>query len=507
MSGFLSRGFSGRRRVAPELAARVPPGQYVETDFPVLTAGPTPRIDPAGWALTIDGIVGQRREWSWDQLHELPSEDVPCDIHCVTQWSKLGTSFRGVSLDVLSRRSSHSGPTPWPTHTAATRRTSRWRIWRRARRGSSGSTRASRCPPTTAAPRGCSCPTCTSGRARSGCRPASPRPRRTGFLGGQRLPQPRRPLEGGALLDRLTTLAPRAPGRWQIATVAAINPETARVSSFRLALALWMPHLPGQHYDVRLTAPDGYTAQRSYWIASSPLDEGEVELTIDRLEEGEVSPYFHDVVEIGDEVEVQRPVRVVLRVARDRAGAGRPRRRRLGGPCPAPCRCCATSVARDPRPTCGSSTRSAAPRTSSTPASSATDDAHLHARPAARLGGAHREAGRAARRRGGQRRDGPAYVCGSNGFVESATRCCSTPACGRSGSGRSASARRGSRPPPDAARLEHRCATRGAPTPRGSRGRRATISAGEALHPERGWWRGGAGRTLHRTPPMEGNPP
>jgi ferredoxin-NADP reductase len=70
---------------------------------------------------------------------------------------------------------------------------------------------------------------------------------------------------------------------------------------------MWMPHLPGQHYDVRLTAPDGYRAQRSYSIASSPLDEGGVELTIDRLDDGEVSPYFHDVVEVGDQVEVRGP--------------------------------------------------------------------------------------------------------------------------------------------------------------------------------------------------------
>ncbi|MEA2221233.1 MAG: hypothetical protein QOJ35_3859 [Solirubrobacteraceae bacterium] len=101
MSGFISRGFGGRRRIPPELAARVPPGQHLESDFPVLTAGPTPRIDTAAWALQIDGVVGQRREWSWQQFHELPFEDVPCDIHCVTSWSKLGTTFRGVSLDVL----------------------------------------------------------------------------------------------------------------------------------------------------------------------------------------------------------------------------------------------------------------------------------------------------------------------------------------------------------------------------------------------------------------------
>ena len=102
-------------------------------------------------------------------------------------------------------------------------------------------------------------------------------------------------------------VAPAAPGRWQIATVASIKPETPRVKSFRLALAEWMPHLPGQHYDVRLTAPDGYRAQRSYSVASSPLDEGEIELTIDRLADGEVSPYFHDVLEPGDRVEVRGP--------------------------------------------------------------------------------------------------------------------------------------------------------------------------------------------------------
>ena len=101
MSGFVSRGFGGKRRVPPELAARVPPGQYVEQDFPVLTAGPTPKVETAAWSLRIDGMVAAPREWSWAQLHELEVEDVPCDIHCVTQWSKLGTSFAGVSLDVL----------------------------------------------------------------------------------------------------------------------------------------------------------------------------------------------------------------------------------------------------------------------------------------------------------------------------------------------------------------------------------------------------------------------
>jgi ferredoxin-NADP reductase len=112
-------------------------------------------------------------------------------------------------------------------------------------------------------------------------------------------------------LERLTPDAPqpvpRAPGRWQIGTITRIVQETPRVKSFRIELPMWVPHLPGQHYDVRLTAPDGYQAQRSYSIASSPLDEGAVELTVDRLEDGEVSTYLHDVLVVGDQLEVRGP--------------------------------------------------------------------------------------------------------------------------------------------------------------------------------------------------------
>jgi DMSO/TMAO reductase YedYZ molybdopterin-dependent catalytic subunit len=103
--GFVSRGFTRRRRTADALATRLPPGQYAEPGFPVLTAGPTPDIGTGDeWSFRIDGMVAEEGEWSWEEFHELPFEDVPCDIHCVTKWSKLGTSFRGVSLDVLFER-------------------------------------------------------------------------------------------------------------------------------------------------------------------------------------------------------------------------------------------------------------------------------------------------------------------------------------------------------------------------------------------------------------------
>jgi ferredoxin-NADP reductase len=98
------------------------------------------------------------------------------------------------------------------------------------------------------------------------------------------------------------------PLAWQIATVTGIRRETADVSSFTLALPASQAHRAGQHYDVRLTAADGYQAQRSYSIASPPSRSGEVDLTIERIPDGEVSPYFHDVIEVGDLVEVRGPI-------------------------------------------------------------------------------------------------------------------------------------------------------------------------------------------------------
>jgi ferredoxin-NADP reductase len=95
---------------------------------------------------------------------------------------------------------------------------------------------------------------------------------------------------------------------WQIATITGIEEETPTVKTFTLALPGFTPHKAGQHYDLRLTAPDGYQAQRSYSIASPPERLGEVDLTIERLEDGEVSGYMHDVAIIGDKVEVRGPI-------------------------------------------------------------------------------------------------------------------------------------------------------------------------------------------------------
>ena len=95
---------------------------------------------------------------------------------------------------------------------------------------------------------------------------------------------------------------------WQRATVVDLRPETARARTYRLRLAEPFAHRPGQHVVVRLTAPDGYTAQRSYSIASAPDSSGEVELTVERLDGGEVSTFLHDEVVVGDELEVRGPI-------------------------------------------------------------------------------------------------------------------------------------------------------------------------------------------------------
>ncbi len=94
---------------------------------------------------------------------------------------------------------------------------------------------------------------------------------------------------------------------WQIATLTGVRQETPTVKTFTLALPAWQRHRAGQHYDVRLTAPDGYQTQRSYSVASEPGRVGEIDLTIERLHDGEVSTYLHDVLVPGDAVEVRGP--------------------------------------------------------------------------------------------------------------------------------------------------------------------------------------------------------
>jgi DMSO/TMAO reductase YedYZ molybdopterin-dependent catalytic subunit len=99
----ISRGFTRRRPPAAD-PSRIPPGQYVTGDFPVLSAGPTPHTPLDEWSFTIEGVNQERVSWLWQEFAELPSETITTDIHCVTKWSKLDTLWKGVSLDTLLAR-------------------------------------------------------------------------------------------------------------------------------------------------------------------------------------------------------------------------------------------------------------------------------------------------------------------------------------------------------------------------------------------------------------------
>ena len=109
----ISRGFRGRRQTA-ETAARLPPGQYETRDFPVLSAGPTPRIPLTAWNFTLKGANGRTARWTWDEFVALPRSTTTTDIHCVTKWSKFGTVWEGISVDTLLSEAARHGVEPSP---------------------------------------------------------------------------------------------------------------------------------------------------------------------------------------------------------------------------------------------------------------------------------------------------------------------------------------------------------------------------------------------------------
>jgi DMSO/TMAO reductase YedYZ molybdopterin-dependent catalytic subunit len=104
--GFISRAFRGRRQ-EPEVAGRLPPGQYLERGFPVLSAGPTPHTPLDRWDFSIEGAVKEPRRWTWPELQAQPHETPTVDIHCVTKWSKLDTHWEGVSVDTLLQQAAY----------------------------------------------------------------------------------------------------------------------------------------------------------------------------------------------------------------------------------------------------------------------------------------------------------------------------------------------------------------------------------------------------------------
>ena len=294
---FVSRGFRGRRRDADVETSRVPPGQYVTDDFPVLSAGPTPHTPLDEWTFAV--VSGEERKtWTWDEFRALPSETVTVDIHCVTRWSKLDTTWEGVSVDTLLAAVEHDAPyvlafcdggytTNLPLEDVTRREgVGRLHLRRRAARVRARRAGAPARPP----------PLLLEER-QVGAWSRAPRRGRARLLGDVRLPHVRRSMAGTALRGRLT---------WQIATVAAVVEETARVKTIVLDVPDWPGHRAGQHLDIRLTAEDGYRAEREYSIASAPGEP--VAITVERLDDGEVSPYLTEELRAGDEIELRGPV-------------------------------------------------------------------------------------------------------------------------------------------------------------------------------------------------------
>jgi ferredoxin-NADP reductase len=273
--------------------------------FPVLSAGPTPRTPLEEWDFTIEGEVDGTRTWSWEEFRALPSEETTRDIHCVTKWSKLGTTWEGVSVDTLLEEVDSAaeyvvafcdggyttnlpledvtGGKAWVAHTyegeplapehggPARLLVPHLYFWKSAKwvRGL---------------------------RLLTEDEPGSPSATTTTATRGA----------SSATGETEMADAPRKLA-WRIGEVVETSPDTPRTKSLFLEVPGWEGHRAGQHVDVRLTAEDGYQAQRSYSIASAPED-GRVELLVERLDDGEVSPYLTDELRAGDGLELRGPI-------------------------------------------------------------------------------------------------------------------------------------------------------------------------------------------------------
>jgi DMSO/TMAO reductase YedYZ molybdopterin-dependent catalytic subunit len=106
----VSRGFRHLRRAPTGEADRVPPGQHVTEDFPVLSAGPTPHSPLEDWTFSVTQAGQAKKSWTWPEFQALPAETVTADIHCVTRWSKLATHWRGVPVDTLLEAAGYDAP-------------------------------------------------------------------------------------------------------------------------------------------------------------------------------------------------------------------------------------------------------------------------------------------------------------------------------------------------------------------------------------------------------------
>ena len=296
--GTISRGFFGRRTVAD---VKLPPGQYLTTDFPVLSAGPTPHIPLEKWEFTIDDGTNVLRQWNWKSFRELPTENITVDLHCVTRWSKLGTHWEGVSLDTILGeietdaeyamvRSYGDYTTNLPL--ADLRNKQAWIAFRFDDEDLAPEHGG---PARLLVPHLYLWKSAKWVRASDSCTRISPG---SGKASGTTSMETR----GARSVTRVTNDV--ACGNSGCSSRRNADSKDDHASGSGLAYPCRRP----ARRRCRLTAPDGYSAVRSYSIASAPNAEGRVELTVERLPDGEVSPYLTEELAVGDRVELRGPI-------------------------------------------------------------------------------------------------------------------------------------------------------------------------------------------------------
>ena len=294
----VTRGFTGRRAPGHE---RLPSGQYAETGFPVMSIGPAPAVTADTWEFTITTETGDTRSWDWERFASLPAERITKDLHCVTKWSKLDTTWRGVSLDTLLE-----GVPTAATHVMAVsadgyttnlplKEIKNGKAWLAFEYEGEPLDPEHGGPVRLLVPR---LYLWKSAKWVTGLRLM--RRDEPGFwedLGYHDYGDPWREQRYRGEL-----------GAWRAATVTATRDETATARTIVLDVLGLPAHLPGQTVDVKLTAADGYDAQRSYSIASAPGRAGHLELTVQRTPGGEVSEHLTRELRPGDAIEVRGPV-------------------------------------------------------------------------------------------------------------------------------------------------------------------------------------------------------
>ena len=319
LMAIISRGFRGKREVDP----RIPPGQYLERGFPVLSAGPTPRADLSTWTFSITSGGASRASWTWAELTHLPHDDIVKDIHCVTKWSKLDSAWRGISLDTLLDGVEVAPEEQYAMAHCDGGYTTNVPL-ADLRGGKAGSPTSTTVPPAARArrpgPAAHPPPVLLEVRQVG----AQPRPDDRGHLGvlgaaaGTTPTGTRGRNSGTGVTDSPDGSLYALP--WMVGTLVARTAETPTAMTLELDVPGWRGALAGQHVDVRLTAEDGYSTQRSYSLASpgtmglpgvppDPTMHGSrIALTVQVVDDGEVSPYLTEDLQVGDEVELRGPV-------------------------------------------------------------------------------------------------------------------------------------------------------------------------------------------------------